>query len=183
MNTSQPTQPQPRKRHILRWVLIGFGAFITLIIVISVAAAGGSHPTATKTPANPPAATSSAPAAPAEPAVTQAPAIPAAPAMTVSQQQAVTAARNYLGMGSGFSAYSLNQQLTSSYGNGFSQADAQFAISYLNPDWNAQAVDAARGYMKMGGFSAASLTQQLTSTYGNGFTPAQAAHAVTKVGL
>ena len=103
--------------------------------------------------------------------------------MTVSQQQAVTAARNYLRMGSGFSAYSLNQQLTSSYGNGFSQADAQFAISYLNPDWNAQAVDAAKGYIKMGGFSAASLTQQLTSNAGNGFTQAQAAYAVTKVGL
>jgi len=127
---------------------------------------------------------SSAPAAApttAAPAPTQAPTT--APAMTASQQQAVDAAQNYLSMGEGFSAYSLAQQLTSSYGSGFSQADAQYAINYLNPDWNAQAVDAAQGYMKMGGFSASSLTQQLTSDSGNGFTPAQAAYAVTKVGL
>ena len=103
--------------------------------------------------------------------------------MTVSQQQAVDAAQSYLSMGSGFSAYSLAQQLTSSSGNGFSAADAQFAISHLNPDWDAQAVDAAKGYVQMGGFSAASLTQQLTSSSGNGFTEAQAAYAVAQVGL
>jgi hypothetical protein len=135
--------------------------------------------------------TSSAPAASAPAAApttaaaapTQAPTTPAAPAMTASQQQAVDAAQNYLSLGSGFSQYSLLKQLTSSYGSGFSQADAQFAINYLNPDWNTQAVEAAQGYMQMGGFSAASLTQQLTSSYGNGFTPAQAAYAVAKVGL
>ena len=88
--------------------------------------------------------------------------------MTVSQQQAVDAAQSYLSMGSGFSQYSLAQQLTSSSGNGFSQADAQFAISHLNPDWDAQAVDAAKGYVQMGGFSAASLTQQLTSVLATG---------------
>jgi hypothetical protein len=103
--------------------------------------------------------------------------------MTASQQQAVDAAQNYLSDGQGFSAYSLNQQLTSSSGDGFAPADAQFAIGYLNPDWDAQAVDSAQGYMKMGGFSAASLTQQLTSDSGDGFTPAQAAYAVAKVGL
>ena len=87
-------------------------------------------------------------------------------------------------MGEGFSYYSLTQQLTSSAGNGFAPADAAYAINQLNPDWNAQAVEAAQGYMKLGeGFSAASLTQQLTSQDGNGFTPAQAAYAVAKVGL
>ena len=93
------------------------------------------------------------------------------------------AAQSYLSEGSGFSQYSLDQQLTSSYGSGFSQADAQFAINYLHPDWDAQAVDAAKGYMQQGGFSAESLTQQLTSDAGNGFTEAQAAYAVAQVGL
>jgi hypothetical protein len=60
-------QPPPRKRHIFRWILTGVGAFIVLIIVISVAAAGGSHTTAT--PASPPATTG----APAAPAATQSP--------------------------------------------------------------------------------------------------------------
>jgi hypothetical protein len=129
---------------------------------------------------------SSAPAAApttAAPAPTQAPTTPAAPALSASQQQAVDAAQNYLSDGQGFSEYSLTQQLTSSSGNGFAPADAAYAINYLNPDWDAQAVDAAQGYMQMGGFSAASLTQQLTSDSGNGFTQAQAAYAVAKVGL
>lgn len=120
----------------------------------------------------------------AKPAGTKSPApVADAPTMSTAEQQAVDSAQSYLRMGSGFSEYSLLKQLTSSYGSGFSQADAQFAVKYLNPDWDAQAVDAAKGYMKLGGFSAASLTQQLTSDYGNGFTEAEAAYAVAKVGL
>jgi hypothetical protein len=103
--------------------------------------------------------------------------------MTAAEQQAVSSAQSYLSMGSGFSRYSLTQQLTSSSGSGFASADAAFAINYLHPNWDAQAVDGAKGYMKMGGFSASSLTQQLTSDSGDGFTPAQAAYAVAKVGL
>ena len=103
--------------------------------------------------------------------------------MSTAEQQAVDSAQSYLSMGSGFSQESLLQQLTSSAGSGFAQADAQFAINYLKPDWNAQAVDAAKGYMQMGGFSHSSLIEQLTSSAGNGFTEAQAEYAVAKVGL
>lgn len=106
-----------------------------------------------------------------------------APAVTTSQQQAIDAAQNYLDLGNGFSRQGLIQQLTSSYGNGFSQADATFAVDYLHPDWNAQAVDAAKGYMALGGFSHTSLLQQLTSPYGGQFTEAQAEYAVAQVGL
>lgn len=103
--------------------------------------------------------------------------------MTVPEQQAVQAAKDYLELGSGFSQKGLIQQLTSSAGDGFAKADAEFAVSYLKPDWNAQAVDAAKGYMELGGFSRASLIQQLTSAYGDGFTEAQAEYAAAKVGL
>lgn len=103
--------------------------------------------------------------------------------MTTAQQQAVDAAQGYLQLGSGFSQESLIQQLTSSAGSGFALADAQFAVNYLHPDWDAQAVEAAQGYMKLGGFSASSLMQQLTSDAGNGFTQTQAEYAVAKVGL
>ena len=103
--------------------------------------------------------------------------------MTTAQQQAVDAAQGYLRLGSGFSQEGLIQQLTSSAGSGFTQADAQFAVNYLHPDWDVQAVEAAQGYMKLGGFSASSLTQQLTSDAGSGFTQAQAEYAVAKVGL
>jgi hypothetical protein len=101
-----------------------------------------------------------------------------------SQQQAITAAQGYLTIGTGFSDYSLLQQLTSSAGDGFSRQDAQFAINYLHPDWDAQAAIAAKGYMALGtGFSHDSLLQQLESTSGDGFTPAQAAYGVAQAGL
>lgn len=129
------------------------------------------------TPASTPAASPSASAP-----VSSAP-VSSAPALSTAEQQAVEAAQNYLALGSGFSKYSLFQQLTSSAGSGFSAADANFAISYLNPDWDAQAVEAAKGYLALGGFSHDSLIQQLTSDAGSGFTLAQAEYAVAKVGL
>ena|SRR5579859_667124 len=104
-------------------------------------------------------------------------------AMTTSQEQAVTAAQEYLDNGTGFSRQSLIAQLTSPYGNQFTRADAVFAVNTLDPNWNAQAVDAARGYLQMGGFSRQSLIAQLTSPYGNQFTEPQATQAATAVGL
>jgi hypothetical protein len=103
--------------------------------------------------------------------------------MSASEQQAVESAQSYLGMDTGFSYYSLTKQLTSKYGAQFSAADAAFAIDYLKPDWDAQAVYAAKGYMSMGGFSRSSLIQQLTSDYGDGFTESEAEYAAGRVGL
>jgi len=98
-------------------------------------------------------------------------------------QQAVDSAQGYLGMGSGFSDQGLLKQLTSSAGSGFTEAQAEYAINHLHPDWDTQAVDAAKGYMQIGGFSRASLIQQLTSSYGSGFTETQAEYAASQVGL
>lgn len=109
-------------------------------------------------------------------------AVPANPPMTTAQQQAVEAAQGYLGMGTGFSYQGLLKQLTSSAGNGFAQSDAEFAINYLNPNWDQQAVDAAQGYLGMGtGFSQQGLLKQLTSSYGAGFTEAQAEYAINNL--
>jgi hypothetical protein len=95
-------------------------------------------------------------------------------------QQAVDAAKSYLSLGQGFSEQGLLQQLTSSAGGGFTEAQAEYAVNYLHPDWDAQAVDAAKGYLQLGGFSQASLLQQLTSSAGGGFTEAQAEYAVNQ---
>ena len=105
------------------------------------------------------------------------------PAGTVSEQQALTAAEGYLSMGSGFSRQGLIDQLDSSAGDGFSVADATWAVDHSDADWNAQAVEAAQGYMKLGGFSRDSLIAQLTSPSGSQFTEAQAEYAADKVGL
>ena len=98
-------------------------------------------------------------------------------------QQAVDSAQSYLTGGQGFSEQGLIQQLTSSSGSGFTLTQAEYAIDHVNADWDAQAVDAAKGYMQMGGFSQESLIQQLTSSAGNGFTQAQAEYAASQVGL
>lgn len=146
--------------------------------------ASTAAPTTIPAAAAPPATTSVA-AAPATTPAAAAPATtPAAPAMSGAEQQAVESAQSYLNLGSGFSEAGLLKQLTSSYGAGFTAANAQFAINYLNPDWDAQAVLSAKSYLALGqGFSSAGLIQQLTSSYGAGFTQAQAEYAVSKVGL
>jgi 3-oxoacyl-ACP reductase-like protein len=173
----------------LKITLAVIGGFVLLIVVIAVASGGGSKsaapkaqaPTHTTAPAKP--APSPATPQPAKPkAVHHAPK-PAAPAITVAEQQAIDSAQSYLTMDTGFSKVGLLNQLTSSSGEGFAVADATFAINYLHPDWNAQAVDSAKGYTKMGGFSRSSLIEQLTSSSGEGFTYSQAEYAVAKVGL
>jgi hypothetical protein len=104
--------------------------------------------------------------------------------MTEAQHQAVDSAKSYLSMGSGFSRAGLIKQLTSSYGEGFSRADAIFAVDHLNVNWNEQAVESAKSYLSTGsGFSRAGLIQQLTSSYGEAFTYAQAVYAANTVGL
>ena len=93
----------------------------------------------------------------------------------MGQQQAVDSAQSYLDM-SGFSRKSLIEQLTY---EGFSNVDAEFAVNYINPDWNAQAAQSAKSYLEMGGFSRKSLIQQLTY---EGFTQAQAEYGASAAG-
>ena len=100
--------------------------------------------------------------------------------MTGGQQQAVDSAESYLSEGQGFSKQGLLNQLTSSFGEGFSKSDAEFAIKYLKPNWDKQAVDSANGYLSEGqGFSEQGLLQQLTATAGEGFTAAQGDYAIS----
>jgi hypothetical protein len=138
-------------------------------------------------------ATTAAPAATTAPASTAAPAPTAPPttatptttkpSLTPSQQNAIAAAQGYLSEGTGFSQAGLIAQLDSPDGNGYSVADATFAVNSLTVDWNAQAVDAAKGYLQTSSFSCTDLVQQLDSPDGSQFTPAQAQYAATKVGL
>ena len=100
--------------------------------------------------------------------------------MTAGQENALESARSYLDMG-GFSRKGLIEQLSSSAGEGFTQADARYAADRAHADWNQQAVESAQGYLDMGGFSRASLLDQLTSSAGEGFTQEQARYAVSKV--
>lgn len=143
---------------------------ILIIAIISTAANSGKKDSTTATTVSTAAASTQA-------------STPATPSGTAAQLQALTAAKGYLNSGIGFSQASLIKQLTSSAGNGFAPADAQWAVDNAGADWNAQALKAAKGYLTSGmGFSQASLTRQLTSSAGNEFTGPQADYAVANSG-
>ena len=108
-----------------------------------------------------------------------------ASSLTLGQQNAIESAQSYLET-LDFSRAELLDQLTSEYGEGFKEAEAEFAIAYLEKnsmvDWNAEAVDSAKSYLEVSSFSKSGLFEQLTSEYGEQFTPEQANHALKAVG-
>jgi hypothetical protein len=173
------TQPVRKKNWFLRHkILTGILALIAIGAISSAGLQGGNGSgSSSDSASNPPAALSTPPAPNPPPP-------PPASNMTTSQEQAVKSAEAYLSTGSGFSRAGLIQQLSSSAGEGFSRADAVFAVNHLRVNWNAQAVKSAKAYMSSGsGFSRAGLIQQLSSSAGEGFTYAQAVYAANQVGL
>jgi hypothetical protein len=101
-----------------------------------------------------------------------------AQASSFGQREALESAKSYLSMDS-FSRAGLIQQLTSKYGEGFSHADAVWAVNHAHANWNAEAVESAKSYLSMDSFSRAGLIQQLESPYGEQFTHAQAVYGVS----
>jgi host cell surface-exposed lipoprotein len=94
--------------------------------------------------------------------------------------RAVQSAESYLAL-SGFSKEGLYEQLSSSAGEGFTQAQAQYAVDRVDADWNKEAVQSARSYLDLMPMSRAELIDQLSSSAGEGFTYEQALYAVNKV--
>jgi hypothetical protein len=179
-----------RKHRKWPWVL---GGVVALIVISGVAAGNSTDPTpqvalpsATQAPyPTPPpeqrdanSKASTAPKAPPAATATVVPVPPAAPKLTVSQQNAVESARSYLDS-QGFSRLGLIGQLTGF--EGYSTADATFAVDYVRADWKKQAVRVAQGYLDSGSFSRSGLITQLTQF--EKFTRAQATYAADKVGL
>jgi Host cell surface-exposed lipoprotein len=91
-------------------------------------------------------------------------------------------AENYLDF-SAFSRKGLIEQLSSEYGEGFSKADAIYAVNHLDVDWNEQAAKSAKNYLDQSAFSRQGLIEQLSSEYGEGFSRAQAVYGVNQTGL
>jgi hypothetical protein len=107
----------------------------------------------------------------------------AGPVETAGQRNARLSAEQYLSMGNGFSRVGLIGQLSSSYGEGFSVADATYAVDATHTDWNAQACLSAKGYLRMSPFSHSGLVGQLSSSAGEQFTVSQAEYGTTCAGL
>lgn len=102
------------------------------------------------------------------------------PEMTSGERRALESAENYLDL-SGFSKAGLMQQLSSSAGEGFSKAEARFAVNNVDVDWKKEAVESARSYLEISPMSKDALIEQLSSSAGENFTPAQARYAANKV--
>jgi hypothetical protein len=98
-----------------------------------------------------------------------------APAMTMGQEQAVGSAKSYLS----FTAFSRSGLIEQLEYEGFSNADATFAVDFVAPDWNAQATASAKSYLEMTSFSRDGLIEQLVY---EGFTPEQAEFGATANG-
>lgn len=98
------------------------------------------------------------------------------PEMTVSQENALSKAQDYLSM-TAFSRKGLIEQLKY---EGFPKADAKFAAKHVGANWNEQAAKKAQEYLDMTGFSHSGLVDQLKY---EGFTRAQAEYGATQAGL
>lgn len=98
---------------------------------------------------------------------------------TKGQQEAIGSAEDYLS-GQDFSRAGLIHQLTSSVGEGFSGADATFAVDHLQVDWNYEAYLSAKDYLNSSHFSLTGLVHQLESEAGERFTHAQAVYGATR---
>lgn len=106
-----------------------------------------------------------------------------ASAQDLSRQQknAVRSAKNYLSI-SGFSRDGLIDQLSSSYGDGYSVFDATAAVDSLSVNWNEQAVKSAQQYLSIMGFSCNGLINQLSSLAGEKYTISQATYGAQQAG-
>ena len=97
------------------------------------------------------------------------------PILTMGQKNALNAAYNYLDY-TAFSYKSLVEQLEY---EGYSNADAVFAVDRCGADWNDQAAKSAANYLDYSSFSRQGLIDQLLY---EGFSTEQATYAVAAVG-
>ena len=75
----------------------------------------------------------------------------------------------------------LHDQLTSPYGEGFSEEAAQYALEHVKADWKENALKMAETYSSTMHMSKARIYDQLTSEYGEQFTAEEAQYAVDTI--
>jgi hypothetical protein len=98
------------------------------------------------------------------------------PLSPASQENAVRKAQDYLRQDN-FSHKGLVEQLEYDQ---FSADDAEYAVSSIPVDWDAQAAGKAKSYMRQDAFSHEGLVEQLEY---DGFSASQAEYGVDAVGL
>lgn len=98
-------------------------------------------------------------------------------APTVEDKNALAKAASYSEI-MHMSKASIYDQLTSSYGEGFSQEAAQYAIDHLVADYKKNALEKAKNYQSTMHMSRQAIYEQLTSNYGEKFTAEEAQYAI-----
>lgn len=98
------------------------------------------------------------------------------PGETAGQRNARRSVVSYLNTG----AFSRKGLITQLEFEGYSTADATYAVDAVSPDWNAQAAKSAKNYLEISGFSRSGLIQQLEF---EGFTRQEAEYGVNEAGL
>jgi hypothetical protein len=126
-------------------------------------------PSSSKAPSNNPAtpSTSKAPSTAAPSPTT------AQTTETVSQKNARRSAESYLK----YSAFSRSGLIDQLLFEGFSQADAEYAVSVISVDWNEQSFKSAQSYLRYSAFSRSGLIDQLLY---EGFSQDQATYGVDR---
>ena len=99
-----------------------------------------------------------------------------AEAGTLSQQNALRSAQNYLD----FTAFSRTGLIGQLEFEEYSTEDATWAVDRVEVDWNEQAAKSAANYLDFTSFSRSGLVDQLIF---EGFTPEQAEYGVSQTGL
>jgi hypothetical protein len=177
-----PQHNAPKKHPVRNVFLIVGGGLVALIVIVGIFSPSGSEAPAANLPNVVTTSETPTPSvAPTEPAEVTAP-VASKPSLTNGQEQAIGSAESYLAF-TAFSRKGLIHQLSSEAGEGFSVADATYAVDHIKVDWNEQAAKAARSYLEMTHFSRQGLIHQLESSAGDGFTHKQAVYGVTKAGL
>ena len=72
----------------------------------------------------------------------------------------------------------IHEQLTSEYGEKFSQEAANYAMDNIEANWNENALKKAKSYQEDQDMSPEAVREQLTSEYGEQFTPDEANYAI-----
>lgn len=184
---SDAPMAQPAKKGLGRGAKIGIGVGAALLALFAIGSlSGGGSDDTTATPA-----TSAADPTPQDtptPAVEDTPtpeetaeveATPAEveePTFTVAQENAIETAQNYIAL-TAFSKSGLIGQLKF---EGYTMAEAKFAVEHLDIDWNKQAAKKAEEYLNTGSFSRSGLIDQLEF---EGFTRKQAEYGAESAGL
>lgn len=156
-------QPAPKKKHTVRNVVL---TVLAVIVVGSII--GAVNGTKTTDP------NTSVVAGPSSPKPNDSGKTSAdKPEVTKGQEQALRKAESYLDL-SAFSKKGLADQLEY---EGFSKADAEWAVDHVDVDWNEQAVKKALSYLEHSAFSESELADQLEY---EGFTAKQAKHGASE---